>query len=139
MSEVKVTYRFIKHTPRKVRALADLIRGKSYDWSMAQLENVNRRASKPVSELLKSGYFAAKDKDIDLESLFVKEIRVDEGPRLKRRRYGSRGRASMVMKRMTHLTIILDNKKTKEKKDKKTKKNIQSKPGEKNGSQSKSN
>lgn len=138
MSEVKVKYRFIKQTPRKVRSLVDLIRGKSYDWSMAQLNQVNRRATKPVMELLKSGYFAAKDKDLELDSLFVKEAFVDEGPRLKRRRFNSRGRASMVMKRMAHLTIVLCNKESKKEKVK-PKKSIQSKPGEKNGSQSKSN
>lgn len=105
--QIKVKYRFIKTSPRKIREVADLIRGKSYDWSMDQLKFLNKAAAFPVKELLQSAFTAAKDKELTLDSLFVKEIRADEGPRLKRRRLSSRGRAAKILKRMTHLTLVL--------------------------------
>ncbi len=134
MSNVKVSYRFIKMTPRKVRLVADMIRGKSAEWAKEQLGFLNKAASRPVLELLNSGMAAAKDKDLKLENLIVSQICVNEGPKLKRQRLNSRARASMVIKRMAHLILVLSD----EVKNI-PKQSIKEAKGAKNGSKSKSN
>jgi len=110
MSEIKVKYRFIKTSPRKIRQVIDLIRGKKVDWALHQLKFSLKAAAVPVTELLRSGIASAKEKDMDEDNLYIKEIRADEGPRLKRRRLISRGRAVLIRKRMTHLSLVLADK-----------------------------
>jgi large subunit ribosomal protein L22 len=129
-------------TPRKVRLVADLVRGKKFDWAVDQLTFLNRVASKPVLELLNSGLVAAKDKDLNQDNLYIKEIMVNEGPKLKRQRFNSRARASMVMKRMSHVILVLSDEVNEHKKVNKivknnTKQNSKAK-GAENGPKSKS-
>lgn len=143
MSNIKVRYRFIKTAPRKVRLVADLIRNKRVDWAIPQLTFLNKSAAKSVLELLESGVTASKDKELNQDNLFIQEIKVDEGPKLKRQRLNSRARASMVIKRMSHLTLVLsDEIKTDIKQNNKSKKDIKKvnmAKGANNGSKSKSN
>lgn len=145
MASVKVTYRFMKTAPRKVRLVADLIRGKKTSWAIDQLRFLNKAASKPVKDLVVSAVAAAKEHDLNEDSLYITEIKVDEGPRLKRRRANSRGRASGIAKRMSHLIITVSDEAPKSKKDKNKIKKEDKKikkdanQGSENGSKSKSN
>ncbi len=145
MASVKVTYKFMKTAPRKVRLVADLIRGKKTSWAIDQLRFLNKAASKPVKTLVVSAVAAAKDKDLNEDALYITEIKVDEGPRLKRRRANSRGRASGIAKRMSHLAITVSDVQPKAKKEKKINKKVEKQikkdanQGSENGSKSKSN
>lgn len=105
--EVKVKSKFIHASPRKIRLVVDLIRNKPAYFAINQLRFINKASTVPVLHLLKSAISAAKDKDSNEESLFIKEIYCCEGPRLKRRRMIHRGRATSVTKRMSHVTLIL--------------------------------
>src|SRR3989338_7259079 len=113
---VKANLRYLKMIPRKVRLVADLIRGMNFIEAKAQLKINPRRASKSILKLLNSAEASAKHNfSLNKEDLSIFELRVDEGPRLKRLFYRSRGRADIKQKRMSHISLILSNNKIKEK------------------------
>lgn len=107
--EVTAKLRYLRIAPRKVREVADLIRGERVDRAQALLEFLVRKSAKPISKLLK-GAIASAHHNFQLEqsNLYISKILVDEGPKLKRWRASSRGRSVQIMKRTSHITIILD-------------------------------
>lgn len=106
---VKAELKNYRQSPRKVRLVADLIRGKKADDALTLLTFTAKRASDPIKKLLDSAIANAKHNfDIPVEELFVKEIRVDEGPTLKRWRARAFGRASGIKKRTSRVLINLD-------------------------------
>jgi large subunit ribosomal protein L22 len=103
---VKLNY--LRIAPRKVRSVADLIRGLSVNEAEAQLLVQRRRPSKAILKLLRSGVASAKtNKQLNPDHLFIQEIRVDQGPMLKRMLPRARGSASPIQKKMSHVTIVL--------------------------------
>jgi large subunit ribosomal protein L22 len=105
--EIKSITRFSGSTPDKIRILSKLIVGKSYPVALAQLEFSGRQASKTLILLLKQARDQVKDEILNDEELRVKELRVDEGPKLKRRRIRHQGRATAILKRMAHASVVL--------------------------------
>lgn len=107
--EVTAKLRYLRIAPRKVREVADLIRGERVERAQALLEFLVKKSAKPVSKLLK-GAIASAYHNFKLEqsNLYISKILVDEGPKLKRWRASSRGRSSRIIKRTSHITIILD-------------------------------
>jgi len=98
-----------RQSPRKVRLLADLIRGKKIAEAKMMLSIAGKRASRPVEKLLDSAVANASHNDNKpVEQLVVKEIRVDEGPTLKRWMPRMGGRAAPINKRTSHITIVVD-------------------------------
>lgn len=119
--DIKVQKKFEKTSPDKIRLISNLIKNFSLLEAINYLRFVNKAATKPVNELLKSSLAAAKNKDLIEEDLVIKHIYVDEGPRLKRRRIIHRGRATSINKRMSHITLVIsDNKNTEPKKERST-------------------
>lgn len=114
--EIKVHHKFARITPRKARLVADLIRGQTATSAAHQLAFARKKASAIISKLLKSGLAAAKEKNRLTENLYVKNIFVNDGPKLKRRRLNSRGRSSTILKRASHITLSLSEKNPVEKK-----------------------
>lgn len=106
--EVKSTRRFIKTAPDKIRILSPMLKGKNYPQAIAQLQFSARAAAKPLILVLKQAKDQVKEQISNEEQLKVKEIRVDEGPKLKRRRIRHQGRATPILKRMSHLTVVLE-------------------------------
>ena len=107
--EAKAVARYIRMSPRKARYVADLIRGKKVEDALDVLAFTPRRASNTVSRLLKSAIAnAGQNESIDVDTLYVKKIFVDEGPMLKRFRPRAMGRAARIRKRTSHITVILD-------------------------------
>lgn len=107
MNQVTAQLNYLRMAPRKVRAVADLIRGLSVNDAEAQLMVQRRRPSKPLLKLLRSAVANAKNKSQNVEHLFVKAISVDGGPMLKRMLPRARGSASPIQKKMSHVTITL--------------------------------
>lgn len=102
--------KFIIASPTKVRPVANVIKKQKYPKAMAILENMPQKGAKLLYKVLKSAASNAlnKDKKLDEDSLIVKTVMIDEGPRLKRIWFRGKGRADMLLKRMCHITVIVD-------------------------------
>lgn len=107
MNEAKATLKNYRQSPRKVRVVADLVRGKRVDDALVTLMYTTKRATNPLSKLLSSAIANAKNLSIPTENLVVKEISVDGGAILYRRLPKSRGQATPIRKRTSHVTITL--------------------------------
>ena len=101
-------------SPRKMRIVADSIRGKKVDKALTMLKFSQKEASNKLEKLLLSAIsnWQAKNEDSDVEeaNLFVKEIKVDSAGMLKRLRPAPQGRAHRIRKRSNHVTIVLGSK-----------------------------
>jgi large subunit ribosomal protein L22 len=102
--------KYLLVSPYKIRPVADLIRRKPYPEAMSLLENMPNRGAKIIRKTVKSAASNAlsKNKQLDEDMLYVREILVDEGPRMKRIWFRARGRADMLLKRMCHVTVVID-------------------------------
>lgn len=101
-------------SPRKMRIMADVIRGKEVDYAMNVLKYSRREAAEKLLKLLKSAVanWQVKNEGVRIEDaqLYVKSVVVDGGRMLKRIRTASRGMAHRIRKRSNHVTIIIDDK-----------------------------
>ena len=117
--EATATLRYLRITPRKVRAVGDLIRGKKVDLALRQLAYVEKRAALPLAKLLRSAVAnadqAAKGQ-LDADALFVRDLQVSQGPSLKRFMPRAMGRAFKVMKKTSHISIVVSDEKPAKKK-----------------------
>ena len=104
------TYRFARISARKVRPLADLIRGKFADEALDILKYQPHRGARLLEKVLKSALGNAEDlRATGISSLVVVDARVDGGPILKRIQPRARGMAFMIKKRLAHIRVSLDN------------------------------
>ena len=112
MTQAKAIARTVRIAPRKVRLVVDLIRGKQIGEAVAILRHTPKAASPVVEKVLKSAVANAEHNyDLDINSLVVSEVFVDEGPTLKRFRPRAQGRASAINKRTSHITLVVSEKK----------------------------
>ncbi|MBI5126225.1 MAG: 50S ribosomal protein L22 [Candidatus Taylorbacteria bacterium] len=112
---ITATLNNYRQSPRKVRLVAALVRGKNVVQALAILENVTKRATSPLQTLIASAVANAKHNfNIEKDALFVKEIRVDGGQILKRRMPRARGSAFPINKRTSHVSLVLAPKAVKE-------------------------
>jgi large subunit ribosomal protein L22 len=111
--EVTAQLRFLRAAPRKVRLVADLIRGKGVQEAVNILHLTNKHAAKDLEKLLKSAIANAENRDepMDVDRMYVKQVMVDGGPSMKRFRPAPMGRGFRVLKRSSHVTIALDTRK----------------------------
>jgi len=108
MENVTAKLRFLKMTPRKVRLVADLVRGKQVDVACNALKVLNKRAAKPILKLIDSASANAKHNfSLKEEGLKIETITVDDGPTAKRWMPRAMGRATTIRKRTSHVKIIL--------------------------------
>lgn len=106
--EIKAKAKFIRMSPRKVRLVVDIVRGKNVETALNQLKFANKLAAKPIAKLINSGIASAKHNyEIEEDNLYIKEIRVDEGPTLHRWMPKAFGRATPLRKRSSHINLIL--------------------------------
>ncbi len=99
---------YFRMAPRKARLVANLIKGLSVNEAEAQLIVSSKRSSGQIIKLLHSAVSNAKNtKEMNSDKLFIKEIRVDEGPVLKRFIPRAMGRATPIHKKTSHITLIL--------------------------------
>lgn len=107
MKTVSASLNEYRQSPRKVRLVADLLRGKKVDDAKVALQFAVKKASHPLTKLLDSAIANAKNRDIDPKTLFVKTIMVDGGAILYRRMPRARGRAVLIRKRSSHVKLVL--------------------------------
>lgn len=107
----RATAKYIRVTPRKVKIVVDLIRGKQVDQALAILAYTPKSAAPYVEKLLNSAIANAENNlEMDRSSLYVAEAYANQGPTLKRYWARSHGRADMIKKHTNHITIVLDQK-----------------------------
>ncbi|MBU1557963.1 50S ribosomal protein L22 [Patescibacteria group bacterium] len=108
---VKAELKNYRQSSRKVRLVADLVRGKKVSTALAELSFLNKKAAPVVKKLIDSAIANAKHNfNLEKDNLIVKEIRVDEGKTLKRWRAGARGRAFPLKKRTSRVLLALESK-----------------------------
>lgn len=105
--EVRAISKYIRISPRKTRLVADILRGKNAVVSQQILSAVNKRAARIIGKVLNSAVSNARQKEIKEDSLWIKKILVNGGPLYKRYMPRAMGRATMIKKPTSHITVVL--------------------------------
>ena len=96
-----------RQSPRKVRLVANLVKGKNVSGAIAELDFLAKRAGAPIKKLLLSAVANAKNQGIEADNLFIKELRVDKGIVMKRIMPAAMGTAHRINKRTSHVEVVL--------------------------------
>jgi large subunit ribosomal protein L22 len=111
MLEARAINRYINSSPRKMRLVIDLIRGRSVPEALSILHFTAKSAAKVAEKVVRSAVSNLQNKDeagrVDPDSLYIKEVFVDGGPGMKRMLPAPMGRAYRIVKRSNHLTIVV--------------------------------
>jgi large subunit ribosomal protein L22 len=106
--EVKAESRYVWQSPRKVRLVVDRVRGMDATRALGVLSLMPQRAAEPVHKLIKSAVANAENNfGMMGEDLYIAHISADEGPMRRWRRFGARGRFKPILKRSSHIKVIL--------------------------------
>ena len=106
--EAKATARTVLIAPRKARLVIDLVRGKSVSEAMTILNNMNRKAARLTKKVLVSATANAENNfNMNKDNLYVKKAYINDGPVLKRHRFGSRSHIDRHDKKTSHITIVV--------------------------------
>jgi len=107
-NSVRAVTRFVPMSPRKVRLVIDTVRGLGADEALNLLKFMPKAAAEPVSKAIRSAIANAEENlGWSRDDLVVSEIKADEGPRRQWRRFGARGRFKPILKRSSHITVVL--------------------------------
>ncbi len=101
-------HKWARISPRKIRLVSDLIRGRDIDTALTMLKFSKKRAAVFVRKALESAIACAEENEADISRLVVSESRVDEGPTMKRFQPKDRGRAHPIMKRSSHVRVAVE-------------------------------
>ncbi|MEM7453893.1 MAG: 50S ribosomal protein L22 [Planctomycetota bacterium] len=110
----KSTFRYARISPRKVRPLADLVRGKFVDEALDILRYQPQRGARMLESVIKTALANAQDPEqnpgriVDENNLLITDARIDGGPMFKRVRPGGRGMSFLIKKRMSHISVEID-------------------------------
>jgi large subunit ribosomal protein L22 len=113
--EINAKLKYLRVSPRKARLIASVVRGMDVEGARAQLLFSKKGVAAPILKLLNSAASNAKNNFSKTEGLYVKKIVVDQGPVYKRFRPRAKGVAGPINKRTSHITIVLDERSTKQK------------------------
>ena len=107
--EAKALARYKRISPQKARLVADLVRGKSVENALNALRFMPKKGARIVRKVIEAALSnASQNEAIDVDTLYVKNIWIDGGPMLKRIRPRAMGRATRILKRTSHITVVLD-------------------------------
>lgn len=109
--EARAIQRHLRKSPRKVRLVADVVRGEQVDKALKKLSFLNKAASDDVSKVVRSAAANIRDKfqeeRLDNDQIYIKTIYVNEGTTLKRIQPRAQGRANRINKRSFHITVVV--------------------------------
>ena len=108
--EIISVQKYILTSPYKLREVAIMVKKMNANEAVEKLPFVAKRASEPLRKAIMTTIANAKQKNVNVSDLFIKEIQINEGPRLKRWRAASRGRMKPYKKRMSHIRVVLTTK-----------------------------
>ena len=108
--ESKAIVRYVRITPRKVRLVAGLVKGKQINEALTILRfSTRKRTARTIFTLLESAVANAEQKGrIDVDNLFVKSLRVDQGPTQKRFASRAKGQGMKILKKTSHISVVLE-------------------------------
>jgi large subunit ribosomal protein L22 len=107
--EVRAISKYVRMSPRKVKLVADLVRGKGVQEALTMLRFSPKAAARPVAKVIRSAVANAEENyGLAPDDLYIAEIHADKGPTLKRGRPGPRGRFKPMLKRSTHISVALE-------------------------------
>jgi len=108
MHDIQAKIRFLPQSAQKVRMVIDLVRGKDANEALEMLRFVNKRAALPVLKLVSSAVSNAEENfGVSRDDLYIATITADEAPTRKWRRFGARGRFKPILRRSSHLSVVL--------------------------------
>ncbi len=108
IKRAEATAKMVRIAPRKARLVIDLVRGKDLNHAYAILMLTDKKASKLISKVIKSAAAnAVHNYELDANKLYVEKAVVDDGPTLKRFRPRAKGGADQILKRTSHITIVV--------------------------------
>ena len=111
--QVRAVSKYIMGAPIKMRRVANTVRGMRAEDALGVLSLLPQGAAVPIFKTVKSALANAEENyALDPEDMVIAEIRIDEGPRLRRARYGARGRFKPIKKRTSHITVVLEENET---------------------------
>ncbi|MDD6254660.1 MAG: 50S ribosomal protein L22 [Anaerovoracaceae bacterium] len=106
--EAKATAKYVRMSPSKLKPVCDLVRGKDINEALTILKFTPGKGAQIVEKVVQSAAANAENNhDMDRDSLYVAEIYANQGPTMKRFRAGSQGRASVILKRSSHVGVTL--------------------------------
>lgn len=106
--EVKAVSKYVRISPRKVYIMIDAVKGKPIETALEILKFMPQKAAAIVEKIIRSAVSNAdQHPDIDVDSLVIRNIIADQGPTLKRFKARARGRGTRILKRTSHITVIL--------------------------------
>jgi large subunit ribosomal protein L22 len=108
MHDIQAHLRFLPMSAQKVRLVVDLVRGKGANEALEMLRFVNKAAALPVRKLVASAVANAEENyGVSRDDLIIEKIFADEAPTRKWRRFGARGRFKPILRRNSHITVVL--------------------------------
>ena len=106
--DIRAEVTFLPQSAQKVRLVLDTVRGMDANGALENLRLVNKRAGEPVLKLLKSAVADAEENfGVSRDQLYVAQIYANEAPTRKWRRFGARGRFKPILRRQSHITVVL--------------------------------
>lgn len=109
--EVRAVSKYLRVSPHKARLVADLVRGRKVSDALTILKYTTKKSGRLITKTLRSAVANAQNtRSMDVETLFIKTILIDEGPRLKRWRPRAMGRATRILRGSSHITVVLSEK-----------------------------
>ena len=105
--EAKATAKYVRMSPTKLKPVVDLVRGKDLNEALTILKFTPGKGAEIVEKVVKSAAANADVKEMDEDSLYVSEIYAHQGPTMKRWKAGAQGRASIILKRSSHVGVTL--------------------------------
>jgi large subunit ribosomal protein L22 len=109
--EARAVGKYIRISPQKARLVADVVRGMNVDRAIITLRFMPKKGAELLRKVIESAVAnATQDDQTDVDNLFIKKITIDGGPSLKRISPRAQGRATRIIKRTSHITVVLDEK-----------------------------
>ncbi|EOD00995.1 50S ribosomal protein L22 [Caldisalinibacter kiritimatiensis] len=106
--EARAIAKYVRISPRKVKPVADLVRGKQVDEALAILKFTPRKGARVLEKVVKSAVANAENNfDMDRDNLYISEVYANQGPTLKRWRPRAQGRAYQILKRTSHVGVVV--------------------------------
>ena len=107
--EAKAVAKFIRVSPQKTRMVAKVVKGKPVEAGLSMLKFMPQKPAEVLARLIRSALANAEQRgDVDVDTLMIRDIMVNQGPSLKRFRPMPQGRAGRILKRMSHITVVLE-------------------------------